>query len=184
VARLARAASRRCFPHHRPSPLSCPTAKDVRNLRIMPDDRYPFREIETKWQRIWEDTKQFRVREDPGRSKYYCLEMFRTVGDHMGTCASTRSATSSRASSGCAVQRAASDGWDAFGCRPRTPHRERCAPVIWTYENIDTCAPAHEDGISYDWDREVTTAIRLLPWSSSSSSRCSSGVSPTENARP
>ena len=39
-------------------------------------DRYPFREIEARWQAVWEDTKQFKVTEDPRRPKYYCLEMF------------------------------------------------------------------------------------------------------------
>ena len=39
-------------------------------------ERYPFREIEPKWQRVWEDGGQFRVTEDPSRPKYYCLEMF------------------------------------------------------------------------------------------------------------
>ena len=39
-------------------------------------DRYPFREIEPKWQKVWEDRGQFHVTEDPSRPKYYCLEMF------------------------------------------------------------------------------------------------------------
>ena len=30
-------------------------------------DHYPFRDIETKWQRVWEETGLFRVREEPGR---------------------------------------------------------------------------------------------------------------------
>jgi len=34
-------------------------------------DHYPFREIETKWQRVWEETGLFRVREEPGRPKFY-----------------------------------------------------------------------------------------------------------------
>src|SRR2546426_1123681 len=42
----------------------------------MSTDRYPFREIEAKWQGIWEATKQFRVHEDPSRPKFYCLQMF------------------------------------------------------------------------------------------------------------
>src|SRR6266850_1921745 len=42
----------------------------------MSSDRYPFREIEAKWQRTWEERKQFRAVEDPGRPKFYCLEMF------------------------------------------------------------------------------------------------------------
>src|SRR3989442_2865856 len=42
----------------------------------MSSDRYPFREIEVKWQRIWDERKQFRAVEDPGRPKFYCLEIF------------------------------------------------------------------------------------------------------------
>src|SRR5437762_4767442 len=42
----------------------------------MSTDRYPFREIEAKWQRAWEERKQFSATEDPSRPKYYCLEMF------------------------------------------------------------------------------------------------------------
>jgi leucyl-tRNA synthetase len=36
----------------------------------MSSDRYPFSEIEAKWQRIWETRKQFRVSEDPSRPKF------------------------------------------------------------------------------------------------------------------
>ncbi|MBI2553571.1 MAG: hypothetical protein HYV92_03915, partial [Candidatus Rokubacteria bacterium] len=39
-------------------------------------DRYPFREIEATWQKVWEEAKAFKVSEDSGRPKYYCLEMF------------------------------------------------------------------------------------------------------------
>jgi len=39
-------------------------------------DRYPFRELEVKWQRVWEESKQFKATEDPTRPKFYCLEMF------------------------------------------------------------------------------------------------------------
>ena len=34
-------------------------------------DHYPFKDVETKWQRRWEETGLFRVREEPGRAKYY-----------------------------------------------------------------------------------------------------------------
>jgi leucyl-tRNA synthetase len=37
---------------------------------------YDFKTIETKWQRIWEERDAFRVTEDPGQPKYYCLEMY------------------------------------------------------------------------------------------------------------
>ena len=37
---------------------------------------YDFQEIETKWQKIWNDTKAFEVEADPSKEKFYCLEMF------------------------------------------------------------------------------------------------------------
>ena len=39
-------------------------------------DRYNFSEIESKWQKVWEETKPFKVTEDPDKEKYYVLEMF------------------------------------------------------------------------------------------------------------
>jgi len=40
------------------------------------DERYRHKEIEEKWQKIWEGQNLFRVTEDPKREKYYLLEMF------------------------------------------------------------------------------------------------------------
>src|SRR6266576_1277257 len=55
----------------------------------MSSDRYPFREIEAKWQAAWETSKQFRAVEDPQRPKFYCLEMFpyppRRIREHLET---------------------------------------------------------------------------------------------------
>ena len=36
---------------------------------------YDFQDIETRWQRRWEEAGTFEVSEDPARPKYYCLEM-------------------------------------------------------------------------------------------------------------
>ena len=36
-------------------------------------DRYPFREIEAKWQKVWEEARAFKVSPDPARPKFYCL---------------------------------------------------------------------------------------------------------------
>ncbi len=38
--------------------------------------RYEQRRVEAKWQKIWEETRLFDAGEDPGRPKYYVLEMF------------------------------------------------------------------------------------------------------------
>jgi leucyl-tRNA synthetase len=40
------------------------------------ETRYRPRQIEEKWQTFWEENKTFRVTEDPGKKKYYLLEMF------------------------------------------------------------------------------------------------------------
>ncbi|MDI3530732.1 MAG: leucyl-tRNA synthetase, partial [Candidatus Atribacteria bacterium] len=47
---------------------------------------YPFEEIEKKWQKAWEEQRIFETTEDPGRKKFYVLEMFPyPSGDpHMG----------------------------------------------------------------------------------------------------
>src|SRR5205814_3286412 len=59
-------------------PFPCLGLSDRVNIdrQIMSSDRYPFREIEAKWQAAWETSKQFRAVEDPQRPKFYCLEMF------------------------------------------------------------------------------------------------------------
>ena len=36
-------------------------------------ERYEFKTIESKWQKIWEDTDAFKVTEDPNKKKFYCL---------------------------------------------------------------------------------------------------------------
>ncbi len=45
------------------------------------------REIEKKWQKRWEETRIFEVKEDPKKKKFYCLEMYpypSGSGLHMG----------------------------------------------------------------------------------------------------
>ena len=51
--------------------------------------RYPFREIEKKWQARWEAAKVHRAEEDPSRPKHYTLVMFpypSGSGLHVGHC--------------------------------------------------------------------------------------------------
>jgi leucyl-tRNA synthetase len=38
--------------------------------------RYQPRRLEAKWQEIWQAQRLYEASEDPGRSKYYVLEMF------------------------------------------------------------------------------------------------------------
>ena len=125
-------------------------------------DRYPFREIEAKWQRTWQESGQFRVTEDPARPKYYCLEMFPypsgrihmghvrvyTIGDLIARYKWMR---------GFNVLHPM--GWDAFGLPAENAAIDNGVhPAVWTHENIANMRTQLKRlGMSYDWDRELAT---------------------------
>src|SRR6266511_4539433 len=128
----------------------------------MSSDRYPFGEIEAKWQRSWEAAKQFRVSEDPGRPKFYCLEMFpypsgRIHMGHVRVYAIGDLLARYKWMRGFNVLHPM--GWDAFGLPAENAAiANKRPPRAWTLQNIAAMKKTHRRfAFSYDWDREVST---------------------------
>jgi leucyl-tRNA synthetase len=125
--------------------------------------RYPFGDIEPKWQRHWEQHGTFRTREDAGRPKFYCLDMFpypSGSGLHVGHLegyTATDMVSRYKRMRGFNVLHPI--GWDAFGL-PAEQYAVKSGihPAVTTAENIDTFRRQMKRvGLSYDWAREVNT---------------------------
>ena len=130
--------------------------------RSLAVSRYNFRESEAKWQRIWREQRLFEVAGEPGRPKYYVLEMFPYPSGklHVGH---VRNYTMGdlvaryRRAQGFNVLHPM--GWDAFGLpAENAAMAENIHPAIWTRENIRTMrAQLERMGFGYDWSREIAT---------------------------
>jgi leucyl-tRNA synthetase len=125
--------------------------------------RYPFAEVEPRWQRHWEENRTFRTREDAGRPKFYCLDMYpypSGAGLHVGHLEGyTATDIVSRYKRMRGFNVLHPIGWDAFGL-PAEQYAMQTGihPAVTTAANIDTFRrQMKRAGLSYDWDREVDT---------------------------
>lgn len=132
---------------------------------------YPFKEIEQKWQKYWEENKTFKAIDFSEKPKYYVLDMFPYpsgaglhVGHPEGYIASDIMARYKR-KQGFNVLHPM--GWDAFGLPAENYALQTGThPKITTEKNIATFRRQIKSfGFSYDWEREInTTDPKYYKW--------------------
>lgn len=124
---------------------------------------YNHKEIEKKWQKYWAKNNTFNTHDEPGKPKFYALDMFPYpsgqglhVGHPEGYTATDILARFKR-SQGFNVLHPM--GWDAFGL-PAEQYALDTGndPAEFTQKNIETFRrQINSLGFSYDWNREVNT---------------------------
>ena len=125
-------------------------------------DRYNFKVVEEKWQKLWGKQKIFSTKIDKNKKKFYCLEMFPYPSGkiHMGH---VRNYTIGdvlarfKALQGYNVLHPM--GWDSFGMPAENAARQNnLDPKTWTELNIKTMrSQLKKLGLSIDWEKEIST---------------------------
>ena len=125
-------------------------------------ERYFPQEIEKKWFEYNETHKPFKVNDNSDKPKYYALSMFPYPSGklHMGHVRNytiTDVIARFKKMNGYNVLHPM--GWDSFGLPAENAAMKHGAdPAKWTDENIAYMTMQLKKlGLSYDWDREVTT---------------------------
>ncbi|MEO5895301.1 MAG: class I tRNA ligase family protein, partial [Vicinamibacterales bacterium] len=118
--------------------------------------------IEKKWQDRWRNTRAFEVTEDPGKPKFYCLEMFAYPSGHAHV-GHVRNYMIGDVVARMKRMRGFNVlhpfGWDAFGLPAENAAiKNGTHPETWTFENIAHMkGQLQRIGISYAWERELAT---------------------------
>ncbi len=125
-------------------------------------ERYNFKIVEEKWQKIWEKNKVFSANIDKNKKKFYCLEMFPypsgkihmghvrnyTIGDVLARYKTLQNFNVLHPM-----------GWDSFGMPAENAARQNnLNPKAWTEKNISVMKNQLKKlGLSIDWDKEIST---------------------------
>ncbi len=124
---------------------------------------YHPQQIEPKWQGYWDQHKTFKTQEEPGKPKFYALDMFpypSGAGLHVGHpegYTATDIVSRYKRMRGFNVLHPM--GWDAFGLPAEQYAMDTGEhPRDITFKNIDNFRRQIKSlGFSYDWDREIST---------------------------
>ena len=126
---------------------------------------YDFKNIEPKWQKVWEENKTYKCDVyDFSKPKYYILDMFPYpsgqglhVGHPEGYTASDVLARMKRMQGFNVLHPI---GWDSFGLpAEQYAMKTNQHPSIITEKNINNFRKQIKSlGFSYDWDREIATS--------------------------
>ncbi len=128
------------------------------------NEKYPFYEIEPRWQQYWEDHKLFEVDTAQSSGKYYCLMMFPYPSGtlHVGHGRNYiigDAVTRYKKMQGLNVLTPM--GWDAFGLPAENAAiKTGTHPRVSTLNNISVIKKQLRDwGCCYDWNREVASCL-------------------------
>lgn len=125
-------------------------------------EQYRPEEIESRVQQHWDENETFKVTEQEGKEKYYCLSMLPYPSGrlHMGHVRNyTIGDVIARYQRMLGKNVLQPIGWDAFGLPAEgAAVKNNTAPAPWTYDNIAYMKNQLKLlGFGYDWSRELAT---------------------------